>query len=102
MSNGAKIGIIAEMPITLSMSCELSNLHDFQSENNYYENWVLNYVKLKASMSIFISFIYSHFPDLDPELEAINYAWSVRAPGPGRAILSWEPSGAISSKLQQQ
>ena len=51
MSNGAKIGIIAEMPITLSMSCELSNLHYFQSENNYYENLVLNDVKL-ALMSV--------------------------------------------------
>ena len=73
---------------------ELSNFHDFPSENNYEETWVHHNVKLDLD-AIFV-LILSHSLDFGHELEAINYAWSVRAPGPGRAILSWERSAEPS------
>ena len=43
---------------------------------------------VKLALDANFVFIFFHSPDFDPELEAINYARSVRAPGPGRAILS--------------
>ena len=82
MSNGAKIGIIAEMPITTSMSGAI--FMTFQARTIMKK--VHHDVKLALDANFV--FIFFHSPDFDPELEAINYARSVRAPGPGRAILS--------------
>lgn len=73
---------------------EPSNFQDFPSENNYEETWVHHGVKL--ALDVIFVFIFSHSLDFDPELEAINYARSVRAPGPGRDILSWELSAEPS------